>query len=489
MEQSAVLQRRNRLMVFILWFSLMLGIAVNLATDALPMNTIVLVVVGGVIAILVTVLVWLRLMVEGLKYLVALSLGVISFLMISTTDSFATYLLVYYSLAVTTLYNNYRPIFLSGLFALFFTNYFFITERDTLFAGFNDESQLTFNLFVVLITGALMVSGVFGERLRKSAFQGFQEATSAQERTARTLHVVSRTAEALDRSSSGLKENADSVGVISREMTTAFTEVASSTEQVNANLSSANGSMHKLNEGTASIVSSTAVLRELSASNAELTDSSMKQANLLGEQMSKVKGIMDTTVVLMGDLNEQNRLIGELANTISEITNQTNLLALNAAIEASRAGEHGRGFAVVSSEIRKLAENAKRFTEEITGILEGISSKTEHVTSQVLAGQLSVTAGREASIEMEQSLREMVGNTKELAERSGLVADSVNNLRASSQHISVEMESISMLTEQNMATVEQILAGMENQDRRIRGIVDGVHEVDSTAKDLKEKTA
>jgi methyl-accepting chemotaxis protein len=90
---------------------------------------------------------------------------------------------------------------------------------------------------------------------------------------------------------------------------------------------------------------------------------------------------------------------------------------------------------------------------------------------------------------MERTLQEMVGNTRELAARSGSVADSVEGLRASSQHITKEMESISMLTEQNMATVEEILAGMENQDQRIRGIVDGVHELDTTAKELREKTA
>lgn len=488
MEQLQVLYKRNRLLVYILWFSLLLGIATNLSTDATQTSTLILVIVGGIIAILVTVLSWKRWLANGMKYILTLSLAIISFLMISTTDSFATYLLIYYSLAVTTLYNNYRPILLSGLFALLFTNYFFVVDRETLFVAFNDASIITFNLFVVLITGALTASGVFGERLRRDAQVGYQQVLSAQERTESTLHIVSLTAESLDRSSTGLRENADSVGVISREMTAAFTEVAGSTEQVNVSLAAASVSVRVLNDGTVSIVDSTAKLRELSSSNALLTNSSMEQADLLGEQMTQVKGIMDTTVVLMQELNEQNRQIGELANTINEITNQTNLLALNAAIEASRAGEHGRGFAVVSSEIRKLAENAKRFTEEIDGILEGISSKTAHVTDRVLAGQQSVTAGQEASVAMEQSLREMVDNTVELASRSGEAADSANRLRESSQSISAEMGSISMLTEQNMATVEQILAGMENQDRRISGIVDGVREVDRTAKELREKT-
>ncbi len=476
-------------MVYILWFSLVLGIATNLATGATPTNTFVLVTVGGIIAILVTVFSWRRWLAEGMKYFVALSLAVITFLMISTTDSFATYLLIYYSLAVTTLYNNFRPILLSGVFALVFTNYFFITERETLFAGFKDESLMTFNLFVVLITGGLMASGLFGERLRRDAESGYNQAILAQERTEKTLTVVGKTIESLDRSSSGLREHADSVGQISKEMTAAFTEVASSTQQVNISLNSAGVSVHHLNEETAVIVDSTAVLRELSSSNASLTDASMDQAGVLGEQMAQVKAIMDTTVALMQELDEQNRQILELAGTINDISNQTNLLALNAAIEASRAGEHGRGFAVVSSEIRKLAENAKRFTEEIEGILEGISSKTAHVSELVRAGHQSVTTGRETSIVMEQSLREMVGNTVELAKHAKESAESAARLRNSSLTITTEMDAISRLTEQNMTTVEQIMTGMESQDRRITDIVTGIHEVDTTAKELREKTA
>lgn len=489
MDQLEVLHRKNRLMVYILWFSLLLGLSANLVTGAPPASMIVLLLGGGAIGVLTTLISWRRWLPYGMMYIVACSLAVITYLMLSTSSTFVTYLLIYYSIAVTTLYNNFRPTLLSSLFALALTNYFFFTARDTIFANFVGADLISLNTFVVLTAGVLTASGVFGERLSRAAEQGYQQALAAQARTERTLHVVGLTAESLDRSSSGLREHADSVGIISKEMTAAFTEVASSTGQVNRSLSAANDSILILDEGTASIVDSTSKLRELSSSNAVLTDASMEQAALLEAQMAKVTSIMDTTVALMQELNEQNRQIGELASTISDISNQTNLLALNAAIEASRAGEHGRGFAVVSTEIRKLAENSKRFTEEIGGILEGISSHTEHVAAQVLAGQQSVQAGREASVAMEQSLREMVGNTVELAASAGDAAESASRLRTSSQSITAEMQSISALTEMNMATVEQILAGMENQDLRIRGIVDGVHEVDTTAKELREKTA
>jgi methyl-accepting chemotaxis protein len=143
---------------------------------------------------------------------------------------------------------------------------------------------------------------------------------------------------------------------------------------------------------------------------------------------------------------------------------QTNLLALNAAIEAARAGEHGLGFAVVSGEVKKLADTSMKSTEQITSILDDIQKKTAEVSDQVHLGQIAVVSGREATAQVGQVFKDVTGINAKVVEQSNSVESLVTDLQKSTHHITIEMTSISSSTQQNMASVEEILARIENQD-------------------------
>lgn len=487
MNTHNILHRRNKLLVYILWFSMVLGVVVTMRTNAA--QTPILITVGGLIALIATVLVWKRWLTQYMMYYIVIALAIISYILIAIAVSFTTYLIIYYSLAICTLYNNYRPTVLSSVFALFFTNYFFITERETLFAGFEDFSIFSLNLFVVLITGPLIATGVFSERLQKQVLIRNEEVEAAQRRSNELLEHIVESAKQLEQISSGLNESIGSVGVISSEMTASFADVSKSTESANVSLSGISESVNTLNEEI-NLVSGEAVrLSELSNRNTVLTDEGTKQATQLGEEMEKINAIIEKTVALIRDLNERNEQIGEIITVISEISSQTHLLALNAAIEAARVGEHGKGFEVVSIEIRKLSEMTQHSTEHIADILHAIQEHTKLITDEVFLGQQSIAIGNQLSAEMLNSQHEIADNTLLVADSSKEMAGSVARLNDVSSQISLEMASLSAMTEQNMAAVEEITASIEQQDSNIADIVNRYHNVNELTKRLNEETA
>jgi methyl-accepting chemotaxis protein len=272
-------------------------------------------------------------------------------------------------------------------------------------------------------------------------------------------------------------------------MTRTFAEISRSTENANNSLNIVHNSVWTLNEEIASISEAAELLRKLSASSAQLTGEGTGKAGQLGKQMAKISTIMDTTVELLRNLQGSNETISDILLGINAISDQTHLLALNAAIEAARAGEHGQGFTVLSAEIRKLAENSRVSTEQISGILREIQHQTTGVFSQILNGQQEAALGAQVSGEMLASLQDMRLNSQQVAASSEEMSRSVVKFKEASKNISEEMESLSAVTEQNMAAVQEVVSAMDTQDKKIADIVSRFHELDSIAKGLGEKAA
>ncbi len=183
------------------------------------------------------------------------------------------------------------------------------------------------------------------------------------------------------------------------------------------------------------------------------------------KEVGEIASTVEESASHITSLSELSEKIGDIIGIINEIADQTNLLALNAAIEAARAGEHGRGFAVVADEVRKLAERTTGATSEVSGIIREIQSNVtsavasiDHVTAKVDKGvDLSSKAGAE--------LRTIVKSVEDLQQMVQQIATAIEEMSATSDQISKDIESISNISGDTSQSSSEVLKASNELSR------------------------
>ncbi|HMK44279.1 MAG TPA: methyl-accepting chemotaxis protein [Dissulfurispiraceae bacterium] len=167
--------------------------------------------------------------------------------------------------------------------------------------------------------------------------------------------------------------------------------------------------------------------------------------NAVEESIAETKGIaetVNTSAKVMQALVEKSNQIGEIVSVINDIADQTNLLALNAAIEAARAGEQGRGFAVVADEVRKLAERTGKATSEITGMIRSVQNEVKDATVSMDDTKKRVVSGVEMSKRAGATLRDIVAGVETLQSMVQQIASATEEMSSVAETISSDVQNI-----------------------------------------------
>ncbi len=177
--------------------------------------------------------------------------------------------------------------------------------------------------------------------------------------------------------------------------------------------------------------------------------------------METIKQAQDEARRKVTEMGTRAEEIGVIVVTIEKIADQTNLLALNAAIEAARAGEHGKGFAVVADEVRRLAENAGQATQEIVALVKGIQKSVAEAIQAMQAGAVEVDAGVVRSREAGHALGEILGAVSLVNQQMTDIAHAAQQMSQAAQEMVNAVESVSAVVEENTAATEEMASGAE----------------------------
>ncbi len=181
--------------------------------------------------------------------------------------------------------------------------------------------------------------------------------------------------------------------------------------------------------------------------------------------MNKITEVVQKSAGTVKQLGKSSEEIGEIIQVIDDIADQTNLLALNAAIEAARAGEQGRGFAVVADEVRKLAERTTKATKEIAAMIKQIQKDTVEAVVSMDEGTSEVEKGRLLADKAGESLKQIITGAENVVDIITQVAAASEEQSTASEQISKNIEAISSVIEQSSAGIQQIARAAEDLGR------------------------
>lgn len=211
----------------------------------------------------------------------------------------------------------------------------------------------------------------------------------------------------------------------------------------------------------------------------EMSASGQSLMNNSTEQMNKIDTVVNDAVEKMFGLNVQTNEISKLVEVIKDVADQTNLLALNAAIEAARAGEQGKGFAVVADEVRKLAEQTSNSVKDITNFVETIQNESFAVMDSLSNGYKEVTEGSAQIKQTGTMLRSINDEISQIASGVTKITANLDDILAYSKEMDVSIGDIASVSEESAAGVEETSAASQE----ISGSMD---EVSASAAQVSE---
>ncbi|WP_410497850.1 methyl-accepting chemotaxis protein [Chitinibacter sp. S2-10] len=262
------------------------------------------------------------------------------------------------------------------------------------------------------------------------------------------IQGIQRGADELKNAASGLTQQMESINQASRQSADATQSSAAAIEQMSVSIDHISHSARETETN--------------SSRSSQLANEGEGLVSKAAGEIQLVSAQISTASVLIGGLVERSREIDSIASVIKEIADQTNLLALNAAIEAARAGEQGRGFAVVADEVRKLAERTTQATGQITQMVHAVQTDTLSVVSSMDEAKPQVARSVDMADRGAAMLREISGGASETLAKIRDVANATSEQSQASSSLAINVERITHMVEES---AESVRAANENVRR------------------------
>lgn len=255
---------------------------------------------------------------------------------------------------------------------------------------------------------------------------------------------------------SAMKTMVDKLKGVIVDIREASAQVAAGSERLSASSEEISRTMHDQTNRSSQIATAAEEMSQtvidiaknassIAQSSADTSAIAHKGSTIVSQSVAETKTVAETvnkSAVVMQTLGEKSTQIGEIVAVINDIADQTNLLALNAAIEAARAGEQGRGFAVVADEVRKLAERTAKATAEISQMIGAIQGEVDNAVNAMNQTNKQVDVGLRYSVEAGEQLESIVSSVSSLQNMIQQIASATEEMSSTSEAISGDIQAV-----------------------------------------------
>jgi len=278
--------------------------------------------------------------------------------------------------------------------------------------------------------------------------------TSRMDETGEVAQGFNTFADKLTTVLSKVVELTQKVGFSAMHLSATAEQISRGTQNQNMQVTQVASAIEEMSATVIQVANNTSQAAEFAKTASDMAINGGEIVSKTVAGMQSIATSVEESASTIEELGRNSDQIGEIITVINGIADQTNLLALNAAIEAARAGEHGKGFAVVADEVRKLAERTSKATKEIRDKIELIQKRTAGAVDAMNNGRKNVDAGVELASEAGESLTNIVEIVKSVSNMIMQIAAAEEQQSAAAGEISANMEGIAAVTSQASGSVK-----------------------------------
>lgn len=273
----------------------------------------------------------------------------------------------------------------------------------------------------------------------------------SQDELARIATAFNRMNEAMGELLRGARTTADELGQAATQLADSSRQVAGSSASQSDAASAMAAAVEQMTVGINHISDNAQDAQQEASASGRLSTQGSEVVRETIDDINRISEVVQRSADIISDLGKRSAEISAIINTIKEIADQTNLLALNAAIEAARAGEQGRGFAVVADEVRKLAERTTQSTQEITRMIGGIQEGAQQAVQAMEEGVARVGEGVGRAGQAGEAIGQISAGAERTVRAINEISDALREQSSVSTEIAQRVESIAQMAEENTA--------------------------------------